>query len=52
VQGLFSLSAIAWAGRLLVVQNHTEEATVDGESAMVIDEAQLLELIHEKSARS
>jgi hypothetical protein len=32
---------------LLVVQNHAEEAAVDGEPAIVIDEAQLLELIHE-----
>jgi len=35
------------AGRPLVVQDDAEEATVDGKPAVVIDEAQLLELVHE-----
>ena len=35
------------AGTPLVVQDNAEEATVDGEPAVVFDEAQLLELIHE-----
>ena len=32
---------------LLVVQNDAEKAAVDGESPVVIDEAELLELVHE-----
>ena len=35
------------AGTPLVVQDDAEEATVDGKPAAVINEAQLLELIHE-----
>ena len=35
------------AGTPLVVQDDAEEAMVDGKPAAVINEAQLLELIHE-----
>jgi len=35
------------AGTPLVVQDDAEQATVDGKPAVVIDEAQLLELVHE-----
>jgi len=35
------------AGTPLVVQDDAEQATVDGKPAVVIDEAQLLEIVHE-----
>ncbi len=34
-------------GNSLVVQDDAKQATVDGEPAVVVDEAELLELVHE-----